>query len=175
MKKSVILLFLFALSTLSACSYDKNEVKDSPIYEGGELTIGVVGEAPTVREENIVFNNIELGDLHSANLFKEYSAVFIMKAYLTEAAKAPFAKIYKDAGIPFFFIESKKSYVPFIHEETDYEEFPDSESGDYATGLYQSGEQGTFWGYGLYNDTVNETNILDIYSRIFKTIDNIED
>ncbi|MGD6853904.1 hypothetical protein ACQCVO_02410 [Bacillus infantis] len=139
------------------------------------MTIGVVGEAPTIREENIVFKNIELEDLDSAHLSREYSAVFMMKAYLIEAAKAPFAKIYKDAGIPFFFIKSKKSYVPFVDAETDYEEFPDSKSGDYATGFYQSDEKGTYWGYGLYNNTVNEANILDVYSRIFKTIDTVKD
>jgi hypothetical protein len=97
-----------------------------------------------------------------------------MKEHLTEAAKSHYANIYKNSGIPFFFIETNKSYVPFVHEETDYEEFPDSQSLDYAAGYYQSGENGTYWGFGLYNDTVNEVNILDVYSRIFKTIETID-
>ncbi|TMU83550.1 hypothetical protein FGG79_19155 [Bacillus sp. BHET2] len=171
MKKKIIYFLLLVLSILTACSDDQNEIKNSPLYEGKELTIGVVGEAPNVREKNIIFKNIILEDLNQENLSEEYCAIFIMKNHLSEAAKAPFAKIYKESGIPFFFIESKKSFVPFVDEETDYEEFPATKSGDYATGYYQSGEDGTYWGYGLYNNTVNETNILDVYSRIFKTID----
>ncbi|WP_394186186.1 hypothetical protein [Metabacillus halosaccharovorans] len=56
----------------------------------------------------------------------------------------------------------------------DYEEFPDTKSGDYATGYYQSGDDLTYWGYGLYNDTSNEVNIFDIFSRIFKTIESVD-
>jgi hypothetical protein len=176
MKKKIILLLLLTLSilSLSACNNDKNEIDNSPLYDGKKLTIGVVGKAPKVREQNIVFKGMELKDLTQDNLSSKYNAVFIMKEHLSEAAKAPYAKIYKNSGIPFFFIESKKSYVPFVDEETDYEDFPDTKSGDYAAGYYQSGENGTYWGYGLYNNTVNEVNILDVFSRIFKTIETID-
>jgi hypothetical protein len=171
MKKRIILLLLFVLSIVTACSYDKNEIKDSPLYEGKTLTIGVVGEAPKVREENINFKNIELEDLKQENLNQEYNAVFIMKEHLSEAAKAPFAKIYKDSGIPYFFIESKKPYGVFTNEKSEYEGSPDSPGKEYAWGYFQSGEEGEYWGLGLYNDTVNEANIWDVYSRIFKIID----
>ncbi|TDK61738.1 hypothetical protein E2K98_12680 [Bacillus salipaludis] len=174
MKKIIILFLLLTLFILSACSNDKNEVKDSPLYNGKKLTIGVVGKFPKVREQNIVFKNIKLEDLSQENLASKYNAVFIIKEHLSEAAKAPYAKIYKNSGIPSFFIESKKSFVPFIDEETDYEEFPDSKSGDYASGYYQSGKEGTSWGFGLYNNTVNEANIKDVFSRIFKTIEGID-
>src|SRR5699024_3274014 len=112
----MVLLLTFII--LSACN--KDEIKDSPLYEGEELTIGVVGEVPKVREENIIFKNITLEDLKQENIPSELNAVFIMKEHFTEASQAPFAKVYKDSGIPFFFIESKKSYIPFIDEETDY-------------------------------------------------------
>ncbi len=171
MNRKIILVLLFVLTILSACN--KNEVKDSPLYEGAKLAIGVVGEIPKVREENIVFKNIALEDLKQGNISSELNAVFIMKEHFTEAAKAPYAKVYKESGIPFFYIESKKSYVPFVDEETDYEDFPDTKSGDYAAGYYQLGEEGKYWGYGLYNNAVNASNILDAYSRIFKTIDEL--
>ncbi|MEC1153957.1 hypothetical protein [Cytobacillus horneckiae] len=80
-------------------------------------------------------------------------------------------KTYKNSVIPFFFIESKKSYIPFVDKETEYEDFPDTKSGDYAAGYYQNGEDETYWGYGLYNNTANEINIFDVYSRIFRTIE----
>lgn len=171
--KFILFLFL-ALSILSACNNDKDEVKDSQIYEGKRLTIGVIGKTPIVREKNIIFKNIELKDLSSGNLSPEYNAIFIMKEHLSKAAKAPYAKIYKNSGIPFFFIETKKSYLPFVNEDMDYEDFPDSKSGDYAAGFYQGDDNGTYWGYGLYNNTVNDINILDVYSRIFNTIENVD-
>lgn len=174
MKKNIILVLLLVLFIISACSINKNEVKNSPLYKGKNLTIGVVGDTPKVREENIILKNIDLEDIKQENLSSEYNAVFIMEEHLSDAAKAPYAKIYKDSGIPFFFIESRKSYVPFVDEETDYEEFPDTKSGDYATGYYRSGDEGTYWRYGLYNDTANEANIFDVYSRIFKTVETIE-
>ncbi|HZG72484.1 MAG TPA: hypothetical protein VEY51_13185 [Chondromyces sp.] len=173
MKRKIILLLLLAISILSACSNNENEVKNSQIYEGKNLIIGVIGKAPRVREQNIVFKSIELKDLSQENLTSKYNAVFIMKEHLSEAANAPYAKIYKNSSLPFFFIESKKSYIPFVDEETDYEEFPDTKSGDYAVGYYQFNEDGTYWGYGLYNKTVNEVNILDVFSRIFKTIETV--
>jgi hypothetical protein len=174
MKKKIILLLFLTLFILSACNNDKNKIDNSPIYDGKALTIGVVGKAPKVREQNIVFKGIELKDLTQDNLSSKYNAVLIMKEHLSEAAKAPYAEIYKNSGIPFFFIETKKSFVPFVDEEVDYEDFPDSKSGDFAAGYYQSGKEGTSWGYGLYNNTVNEENIMDVFSRIFKTIEYIE-
>ena len=174
MRRKIILLFLL-ISTLAACSMDKNEVKDSPLYEGRDLTIGVVGKIPDVRERNIVFKSIDLNDIRKGNLSSKYDAIFIMKEHLIEAARAPYAKIYKNYGIPFFFIESKKSHVPFIEAEIEYEAFPDTDSGEYASGYYHlSNDTEKSWGYGLYNDTVNEVNILNVFSRIFMTIKTID-
>ena len=172
MKKKIILFLLFTLTILSACN-NINEVQNSPLYDGEIITIGVVGKAPKVREQNVIFKSIELKDLTQDNLSSKYNAIFIMKEHLSEAAKAPYAKIYKNSGIPFFFIESKKSFVPFIYENIDYKESPDS-AGEYASGYYQSGDSGQSWGFGLYNDTVNEVNIEDVFSRIFKTIETID-
>lgn len=172
MMRKIILLFLL-ISTLAACSMDKNEVKDSPLYEGLDLTIGVVGKIPDVRERNIVFKSIDLNDIRKGNLSSKYDAIFIMKEQLIEAARAPYANIYKNSGIPFFFIESKKSHVPFVEAEIEYEAFPDTDSGEYASGYYEIGDSGKSFGYGLYNDTVNEVNILDVFSRIFMTIEQV--
>jgi hypothetical protein len=63
MKKKIILFLLITLCILSACSINKNEVMDSTLYDGKKLTIGVVGKVPNVREQNNVFQNIELKDL----------------------------------------------------------------------------------------------------------------
>lgn len=49
-------------------------------------------------------------------------------------------------------------------EDTDSEAFPYPQAGYYAAGYYRFGEEELHRDYGLYNDTVNETNILDVYS-----------
>ena len=174
MKFRITLLVMLVTSILSACVVDKNEVEDSPLYDGKPLTIAVVGNAPEVREENIQFKEIDLEEINLKNLSSAYDSVFIMKEHLSEAATAPYAKVYKTANIPFFFIESEKTYLPFIDEDMEYEEAYDSKSGAYVDGYYQSTEQGQYWGFGLYNDTVNDTNVLDVYSRIFETIETVD-
>ncbi|XQY90024.1 hypothetical protein ACNRWW_10725 [Metabacillus sp. HB246100] len=174
MNKNRLLLIILIMSFLAACKGNENEVKNSPLYEGIELTIAVVGEEPKIREKHIIFETIHLEDLKKENLSETYDAVFIMKEHLSAAAKASFAKIYTSSTLPFFFIETEKSYIPFV-EETNYEAFPDVKSGNYAYGYYQvNKEEGRYWGYGLYNDTVNEVNVMDVYTRIFETIQDVE-
>jgi hypothetical protein len=178
MKKKTIMLLLLVLSILSACSNDKNEVKDSPLYEGKNLTIGVVGKAPKVREKNVVFKEIDLKDLTQDNVSSKYNAVFVMKGYVTGSDKETYSKIYKNAGIPIFFIEPQKYYIPSVdeevHEVKGTEDNSNSKAGDYAVGYYQTGGEVKYWKFGLYNDTVNEANIMDVYSRIFTTIEIID-
>ena len=163
--------FLFLFSLLVGCKAE-DEV-DSPIYEGSDLIIGVIGKSPEVREKNVSFNSITLAELESnvAKVSSEYDAVFIMKPYLEQAGKEQFY-VFSELKIPVFFIESKKSYLPFIYDDITYEEAPTIEDQTYATGII-SEDKDTFhyWGYGLYNDTQNETNIKDVYSRIFSTIE----
>lgn len=168
MRRVIIYLLLIVLS-LAGCSSD---TVDSSSYEGKSLVIGVIGDAPVIREDNVEFINLNFSDLKKVNnLSSEYNAIFIMKEHLNEASEAIYAEIYKNSGVPFFFIESLKSYIPFVNEEISYEGAGNSYNQMYATGYFQYGDKWRFWGYGLYNDKRNETNIQDVYSRIFSTID----
>ncbi|MDR4950419.1 hypothetical protein [Neobacillus cucumis] len=139
MKKKFLLFLVLAICILTAWSNNKtdatsNSLHKSSTYKGGQLTIGVVGKAPVIHEPKILFENIQLKDLLQGNLSSKYKAVFIMKENLTEAATAPYAKVYQNSDIPFFFIESKKSYAPFIEANIDYNQFPDVNTGNYITG-----------------------------------------
>ncbi|WP_430789138.1 hypothetical protein VBD025_02875 [Virgibacillus flavescens] len=170
--KKLLIGFLGFLVFLVGCNAE-DEV-ESPIYKGERLNIGVIGETPDVREQNVNFQSITLDKLESnvKNIFTEFDAVFIMKEYLVQAGERQYAKVYSELEIPVFFIQSKKSYLPFIYDDMTYEESPNIEDQTYATGIL-SEEKDTFktWGYGLYNDTENETNIKDVYTRIFTTIE----
>jgi|GEM_PF-1250272 len=103
-----------------------------------------------------------------------YDAIFITKINLSEASQGKYASIYKKSKIPFFFIQTEKSYVPFTEKDLTYDNAPNFNDQSYATGiLYNANENGnelTSWGYGLYNDIENQANIEDVYSRIFDTI-----
>lgn len=168
-KFSIILLFICFI--IAGCNSD---TIDTPRYEGKSLVIGVIGDAPNIREKNVDFKKITLNQLEARNLSPDFDAIFIMKEQLSEAANQKYAKVYKNAGIPFFFIESKKSYLPFIYEELSYDDVPDLQSLNYATGFFQSGKEYQNWGYGLYNDKENEPNIKDVYTRIFTTIESLD-
>jgi hypothetical protein len=168
-KISMILLFICFI--LAGCNSDTN---DTPRYEGKSLVIGVIGDAPNIREKNVDFKIITFKQLEDQNISPDFDAIFIMKEHLTEAANQKYAKVYKNAGIPFFFMESKKSYLPFINEEMSYDDVPELTSDNYATGYFQSGNEHQHWGYGLYNDKANEPNIEDAYTRIFTTIESLK-
>lgn len=165
----VLLIFII----LTGC---KNETVDTSLYNGKNLIIGVIGDSPKVREGNVKFKNINLNKLEEGkHLSSEFDAIFIMKDHLSEAANRKYAAIYKNSGIPFFFIGSTKSYIPFVNEQISYTDSPNIEDQTYATGYFQSGEgKYQYWGYGLYNDQINENNIKDVYTRIFTTIKSVK-
>ncbi|WP_138420846.1 hypothetical protein [Aquibacillus sediminis] len=90
-----------------------------------------------------------------------------MKQYLGQAGEKQFAQVYNELKIPVFFIESKKSYLPFIYYDMTYEEAPNIEDQTYATGIISEAKD-TF---NYWDDAENETNIKDVYSRIFTIIE----
>ncbi|MEK4187353.1 hypothetical protein [Paenibacillus sp. FSL L8-0494] len=173
-KLSSYILVILIVMLATGCTVTANTVV-TPLYHGKSLSVGVVGEAPKVREEHVSFTSISFEELEEyAKLSADYDAVFIMKEHLSEAAENKYAKVYKKAGIPFYFIGSTKSFMPFVTEKLSYEDISDTHSGMYITGYLQTGETYKTWGYGLYKDIVNEPNIKDAYSRVFTTIASIE-
>src|SRR5690554_4955629 len=174
MKKHLYLILLTFFFLLIGC-----ESKEEPIefeeYTGRELNIGVVGDAPDVIEEQINFLTIDLGDLLITEGIENLDAIFIMQDYLICASEAEYADVYKSSGIPFFFIESDKSYLPFVMEDFTYDNSFTVGEESYATGVYytEDGEM-TTWGFGLYNHEKNEKNIKEVYSRIFKKINEVK-
>jgi len=153
-------VFILLLFILASCSQQTNF--HSPIYSGSSLKIGIVGEKPKIREENITFIPLTLEDILQKN-FLTLDSVFITKKYLKEAAEPPYAKIYLESPIPFVFIDSEKVYLAFVDEQLSYEDAHTIKSGDYAVGFYKD----TYFGLGLYNNIKNVKTIQDCYSRLF--------
>ena len=169
-KIKIVLILLVIIIMFTSCTINNNSV-DSAAYSGEALVIGVIGEIPEIREEQITFKKINLETLESNQFNFTYDGILIMKDYFEEASESEYASIYKRSSIPIFFVESQKSYIPFITEDLNYESVSISDELTYATGIFVLGEEMKYWGYGLYNDTKNETNIKDVYSRIFRDIE----
>jgi hypothetical protein len=163
----ILLILLFALS---ACS----QSPDFELYEGKALSIAVVGEPPEVEEEQVRFNEISFDELTSEEI-ESYDAVFIMENNLSEAAERQYADVYLNSTIPFFFIGTD-NYVPFTEKDMEYNKTSNWTAGiSYAVGILTSQEDNTLkhWVYGLYNDEKTDEHIKEMYSRIFKTIDEL--
>lgn len=141
------------------------------LYNCRSLNIGIIGNIPKVREKQIKFTSMQFSDLEKQTADSKYDAIIITKDNLSQAGQGKYLSIYKITKIPFFFIESEKSYVPFIEKDLTYENAPDINNRAYATGImFNANNNPIFWDYNLYNDIKNQTNIMDVYSRIFKTI-----
>ena len=179
--KRILTLIAFML-LIAGCStkntpkpIEETESPEFRSYDGDLLRIAVIGEQPTIKEKDLIkFTSLDLNQLNQVDSSK-YDAIFIMKEYLEQAAESKYAKIYKSISIPIFFIQSKKSFIPFITEDISYKDANEFREQTYATGfLQQNKEEYQSWGYGLYNDTVSEINIKEAYSRIFGTIQSIK-
>lgn len=163
----LLLVFVVLINGNALARFD-----DTPLYEGRSLVIGVIGEAPQVREKGHVdFKEVTFQQLEDLDIPAELDAIFITKEHLVEASEPKYTEVYNKSEVPFFYIESKKSHVPFTIEELSYDEVPDLSADMYATGYYGKGDQ--YWGYGLYNDVMNETNVKAVYSHIFTTIESM--
>lgn len=169
-KGNLIFTMLICLFALSACS----QSPDFKLYEGKPLRIAVVGEPPEVKEEQVTFQKISFDELTKEEI-GSYDAVIITEENLTQAADSKYANTYLKSTIPSFFL-SARSHIPFTVEKTNYDESWKWTAGNYyAVGVFTSQETKTLknWGYGLYNDKKTDENIKEVYSRIFKTVEEL--
>jgi len=154
---------------LVSCNTKAESVETNP-YDGKPLHIAVIGKIPEVREKQVKFSKIHFSDLEKSVFDSRYDAIFITRENLSEAAQAKYASIYRRSHIPLFFIQTTKGHLPFINESLSYKDAPEMNDGFYARGIIYHEDYLQGWGYGLYNDIENETNVKDVYSKIFETI-----
>lgn len=163
--KWLLALMVLVLS-LSACS------EKETAYNGKPLIIGVIGEAPYLKESNITFKEMGINELTKETV-KDVDGVLVMKEHLKEASKEKYVDFYKEVHIPFFFIESEMGMIPFLEKSLEYSEenFDIGFEPDYAYG-FQLTEDNNLksWSFGLLDDKKSEKNMEDVFTRIFKTI-----
>lgn len=169
-KEYLCFIFLILIVSLMACTSSP----DFEAYEGDSLKIAVVGNPPKVKEEQVRFTKISFDEMVSEEM-NSYDAVFIREDYLLEASKNQYADVYLASSHPFFFIGTN-NFLPFTQEDYKYDKTSNWTSGtSYTVGILASQENDTLnaWGYSLSNDTKTDEYMKEMYSRVFKTIDEL--
>lgn len=172
--KKLFSIMLWSLFVFAGCQSDQSDEVQSSIYEGKNLSIGIVGKKPEVREKNVSFTSLTMEQIRDKELLSHFDAVIFTKEHLQAAAEHTYKQIYQTANIPFFFLESKKAYLLYSDMNISYEQAPDVTNGEYATGFLQKNNHIEYWGFGLYNDKRNAKNIQDVYTRMFQTISSVK-
>lgn len=108
MKKILFIFINILLASLFLIACQFNTGHQSLTYTGEPLTIGVIGEAPKVREKNVEFVSLTLNDL-AEETFNNLDAVFITKKYLPEAASSHYAEVHLQSPAPIVFINVSQS------------------------------------------------------------------
>ncbi|OJF94598.1 hypothetical protein [Alkalibacterium sp. 20] len=174
-KKWVLCLSLLLSAYVSGCS---NSNLDT--YTGDVLRISVIGDTPDVSEENISYSNAEFSDLEDedGSLNVQGDALFIMPENLVEASDDKYIDHYNKLKIPIFFIGTTKTHAPFVFDNINYEDAREVSPKSYAAGyLYHSeNELGEHWIFsGEDEEELTENEIKNIYSDVFRTINNINE
>ena len=149
----IYFLFIIVICILTACGKSQPQSTETTPYEGRALSIGIIGEVPKIREEQVKFTTIQFSDLEKGTFASLYDAIFIIEDSMPEGTQAKYT-IYENFKIPFFFSEIERS-------GNDY---------TYAHGILPKGNGNVSWSYPLPNNIENEKNVEDIFSQIFKTI-----
>lgn len=129
---------IFCVLLFAGCA-DRN-TWNGPLYEGKPLTIGVIGEAPEVRETNVSFVPLGLEEMakNPEKLSSRFDAVFITKDYFREAYAPQYKKAYQEAGLPFIFIQIDKLLPMYMEEDVSYDDAPSANDLRFAAGNYRS-------------------------------------
>lgn len=182
MKKNMKIFSILTVLIISliGCSSEQTDT-GKEVYEGEKLNIGIVGETPEINEnKNVInFKKISLEGINRLDL-KSYDAVIISKDYLSKAANKKYKDTYLNGQIPFFFVESKGSILPFVDNSLTYKQYADrvNDTQSYIVGVLgnPNGDNYNTWqyDYAIKNDKFDRTDVKDIYSRVFKTVEKVK-
>ncbi|MFD3214513.1 hypothetical protein [Bacillus sp. BR_7a] len=165
---SYFLVFILICLASAGCAKDKEGEKLE--YNGRALVIGVVGEKPKDTFRNVKFENVKLEEMKEKEA--KVDGFLVMKKYFQEASKEQYTDLFLSLKKPVFFIGLQdRPYLIFTEKDLDYDNAPRDEAMMYTQGFVNMGNpEGQYWGMGLYNDTVSDQNIHNMYIIVFQTI-----
>ncbi|MGE6548813.1 hypothetical protein ACQKFK_07235 [Bacillus mycoides] len=169
MKRSFYFLVFILLCLVSTgCAKDKEGEKLE--YNGRALVIGVVGEKPKDTFRNIKFEKVKLEEMQEKSA--KVDGFLVMKEYFQEASKEQYTDLFLSLKKPVFFIGLQdRPYLIFTEKDLDFDNAPRDRAMMYTQGFVNMGRpEGQYWGIGLYNDTVSNQNIHNMYIVVFQTI-----
>ncbi|EJQ43922.1 hypothetical protein [Bacillus mycoides] len=169
MKRSLYFLVFILLCLVSTGCANDNE-GETLEYNGRALVIGVVGEKPKDTFRNVKFENVKLEEMKEKAA--KVDGFLVMKEYFQEASKEQYTDLFLSLKKPVFFIGLKDlPYLIFTEKDLDYDNAPRDRAMMYTQGFVNMGNpEGQYWGMGLYNDTVSDQNIHNMYIIVFQTI-----
>ncbi|HHT7235867.1 MULTISPECIES: hypothetical protein [Bacillus] len=169
MKRSLYFL-VFILLCLVSTGCAKDNEGDTLEYNGRALVIGVVGEKPKDTFRNIKFKNVKLEEMQEKS--EKVDGFLVMKEYFQEASKEQYTDLFLSLKKPVFFIGLQdRPYLIFTEKDLDFDNAPRDRAMMYTQGFVNMGRpEGQYWGIGLYNDTVSNQNIHNMYIVVFQTI-----
>lgn len=169
MKRSFYFL-AFILLCLVGTGCAKNKEGEKLEYNGRALVMGVVGEKPKDTFRNIKFESVKLEEMQEKSA--KVDGFLVMKEYFQEASKEQYTDLFLSLKKPVFFIGLQdRPYLIFTKKALDYDNAPKDEAMMYTQGFVNMGSsEGQYWGMGLYNDTVSDQNIHNMYILVFQTI-----
>ncbi|EGA90518.1 putative lipoprotein [Planococcus donghaensis MPA1U2] len=186
-KKSILLFStVFSLLILEACNLqteepkrqiqEVNERSNRLEYLGRNLEIAVLGSPPKVNTDKVTFTSVDIEKL-SIQTAEEYDGFFVMEEYLERAADGPYTKVFANSNVPFFFIGTEASYLPFVDDEVSYEDYAKRIHNEeiFAQGYYPGAERGALgWSFSILVKDVTEKEYSEfareLYYEMFKII-----
>ncbi|MCU5487142.1 hypothetical protein OCA95_11655 [Bacillus cereus] len=168
--KRLSYFLVFILLCLVGAGCAKNNEGEKLEYNGRALVIGVVGEKPKDTFRNVKFESIKLEEMQEKSA--KVDGFFVMKEYFKEASKEQYTDFFLSLKKPVFFIGLQdRPYLIFTNKDLDYDNTPKDKTMTYTQGFVNMGNpEGQYWGMGLYNDTVSDRNIHNMYIVVFQTI-----
>ena len=161
--------------TLSGCSTETSREENESLNNNAYLKIGIIGKKPHIKKENIKFEDLTFEQLKDTKkVSSDFDALFITKVNLKEADDEQYVTVYNNLKIPIFFLQTTTGFLPFVTEGLSYKEASEL-NHSYASGyLKEKKSSYRYWEYGLNDDVLNEKNINNVYSRIFKTVEDVK-
>ncbi|CAM4083458.1 hypothetical protein BAMA_16755 [Bacillus manliponensis] len=93
---------------------------------------------------------------------------------MTQASENQYADVYNQSNIPFFFMQSEKSYLPFADNQTTYDQAIKVKNKSYTTGYINTNEIVRHWELSLNDKLDDKKAVNEVYSRIFMLIEKIK-